>query len=285
MTLTTEKSREALLALLERVPPLPAIVLELLRSLDDENANIAQLARKIGLDPPLSARILRVVNSPFYGMQGQVSSLSEAVMVLGFSNVRSLALAASLSSRFKLRPAGGLDPAYLWEHSFCTALACRLLARLARVNPETAFTAGLLHDIGRIGLLVLDEKHVQEIVELRTGKTLSASQAERQVLGFDHAQLGARLLERWRLPPAIVRAVERHHTPDLEPTETLTDLVAVADACAIAVQRGALEQLLESARPGNTVVRLGITRGQCQETLAPLPEQLKAVASMLQEAG
>jgi putative nucleotidyltransferase with HDIG domain len=283
MTLTTGKSRESLLVLVEQVPPLPAIVLELLRSLEDENANVAQLARKIGLDPPLSARVLRVVNSPFYGMQGQVSSLSEAVMVLGFSSVRSLAMAASLSSRFTLKPAAGLDPAFLWEHSFCTALACRLLAPHVGIDAETAFTAGLLHDIGRIGLLALDEDRLLEIARRRTAMALSASQAERQVLGFDHAQLGARLLERWRLPPAIVRTVERHHTPDLEPTEPLTDLVAVADACAIAVQRGTQEQFLESARPGNTVVRLGITRGLCQETLAPLPEQLKAITSLIQE--
>lgn len=274
---------EPMIATLERIPPLPAIVLDLMQSLDDENANIAQLARKIGLDPPLTARVLRVVNSPFYGMQGQISSVQEAVMVLGFSNVRSLAMAASLSARYVFTPRGDFDAPRLWEHSFCAALCCRLLSRLARLSAETAFTAGLLHDIGRIGLLMLKDTRIDEIFKLRAEKGLTLLNAEREVLGFDHAQLGARLLERWRLPAAIVRAVERHHSPEPEPADRLGDLVIVGDSFAIAHRKQQLAQPLPSTRRRNAMVRLSLSHSGCIEALAPLPELLRAVSSVLHE--
>lgn len=277
----TANSMEPMIATLERIPPLPAIVLDLMQSLDDENANIAQLARKIGLDPPLTARVLRVVNSPFYGMQGQISSVQEAVMVLGFSNIRSLAMAASLSARYVFTPRGGIDAPRMWEHSFCTALCCRLLSRLVKLNAETAFTAGLLHDIGRIGLLMLEDTRVDDIFRLHKEKGLSLLTAEREVLGFDHAQLGARLLELWRLPAAVVRAVERHHS--LEPDDALSDLVIVGDSFAAAHLENRLAQPLPSPGRRNAMVRLSISHNGCIEALAPLPELLKAVSSVLHE--
>lgn len=274
---------DALLATVERVPPLPAIVFALLRSLDADDANIARLARDIGQDPPLSARVLKVVNSPFYGMPGQVASLSEAVMVLGFSNVRSLALAASLSARFDFKPRGPLAPIRMWEHSFRTALCCRLLAGLARLNGETAFTVGLLHDIGRIALLNLDAERLDAILAAH-GEGLPFDEAERRVLGFDHTRLGARLLERWRLPPAVVRAVECHHAPDAEPTARLTDLLCVADALAKNTEADPVAHVLSVAAPGKAFLRLGITHAQCTQALAPLDEQAKAIAGLLHEA-
>lgn len=274
---------EPMIATLERIPPLPAIVLDLMQSLDDENANIAQLARKIGLDPPLTARVLRVVNSPFYGMQGQISSVQEAVMVLGFSNIRSLAMAASLSARYVFTAKGDFDAPGLWEHSFSAALCCRLLSRQLRLSAETAFTAGLLHDIGRIGLLMIEDKRIDEIFRTRAEKGVTLLNAEREVLGYDHAQLGARLLERWRLPAAVVQAVERHHSREPDPTDRLADLVIVGDSFAIAHRKQQLAQPLSSSRRRNAMVRLSLSHSGCIEALAPMPELLKAVSSVLHE--
>lgn len=266
---------------LDKVPPLPGAVLELLRSLNDEDINTAGLAKKIGQDPALSARVLKVVNSPFYGLAGQVSSLPEAVMVLGFSSVRNLAMAASLTGGFPMHAQGGADPRRLWRHSFCCALSAQALAPPARVDAEAAFTAGLLHDIGRVALLAAFPERFAAVLEAHKQEGVDFNAAELAVLGFSHAAFGARLLERWRLPATLVHAVEFHHQPDTEPTSRLTDLVNVADHFSHAIEHDRLEQLVTAAEPNGAFIRLGLTRTQCGEELATLHEQLEAVSLVL----
>lgn len=267
-------------ATLDKVPPIAGAVMELLRSLDDENLDAVHLARKIGHDPVLTARVLKIVNSPFYGVAGKVASLQEAVMVLGFSNVRRLALAVSLNGSFPARGHGAADPRRTWRHSFCVALCAQALAPLCRVDPESAFTAGLLHDIGRIALLSVDpERFAAVLAERAHYADLSA--AETALLGFTHAEFGARLLERWRLPGILVRAVEFHHQPDTDPTAALTDLTYIADQLSHALADNALEATVTSAAPNNAGIRLGLTRVQCIEALAPVPAQIEALAAVL----
>lgn len=267
-------------ATLDRVPAVAGTVMDLLRSLDDENIDAAGLAKKIGHDPVLSARVLKIVNSPFYGIAGQVASLQEAVMVLGFSSVRRLALAVSLNHSFPLKSAGGADPRRLWRHSFCVALCAQALARMVRVEADMAFTAGLLHDIGRIALLSAEPERFAAALAARP-RLDSLGAAEREVFGFDHAEFGARLLARWRLPAAIVRAAECHHRPDAAPTAPLTDLISLANDLAHTISRDTLATLVQAAAASNAVVRLGISKVQCIEALAPVPEQAEALAAVL----
>jgi putative nucleotidyltransferase with HDIG domain len=278
--MTTQLPEHAIAAL-DKVPPLRGTVLDLLRSLNEESVNTNALAKKIGHDPVLSARVLKIVNSPFYGLAGQVASLSEAAMVLGFSNLRGLALAASLAGGFPLRDGGKGDPRRIWRHSFCCALVAQALAPRTRVDAETAFTAGLLHDIGRIALLAALPEHFERILQLREEEGRDDAGAEQAVLGCTHAAFGARLLERWRLPPAVVRAVEFHHAPDVEPTSRLTDLTYIGDHLSHALERGALEELIQTAPPTGAFIRLELTRAQCREALVRLPDQLEAVAGVL----
>jgi putative nucleotidyltransferase with HDIG domain len=266
---------------LDKVPPLPGAVLELLRSLDDEDINTAALAKKIGQDPLLSARVLKIVNSPFYGVTGLVASLPEAVMVLGFSNLRSLAMAASLTAGFPMHGQGDADPRRLWRHSFCCALCAQALAQTAKVDAGQAFTAGLLHDIGRIALLAAFPERFAAVLETSRQQGIGFDAAEQATLGFSHAAFGARLLERWRLPAMLAHAVEFHHAPDTEPTRRLTDLVCAADIFAHGIVRGDLEQMISSTDPNGAFIRIGLTRAQCPGLLSKVPEQLEALAATL----
>jgi putative nucleotidyltransferase with HDIG domain len=267
-------------ATLDRVPPVAGAVMELLRSLDDENLDAAHLAKKIGQDPVLSARVLKIVNSPFYGLAGQVDSLQEAVIVLGFSSVRRLALAVSLNGSFPARGQGETDPRRLWRHSFCTALCAQAMAPLCRIDAESAFSAGLLHDIGRIALLSVEPERFAATLAARAQHP-DLRTAETAVFGFDHAEFGARLLERWRLPAGLVRAVACHHQPDVAPTAPLTDLTHLADALAHAMADGTLEQRVTAGAPSNAVIRLGLTRLQCRDALVAVPGQVEALAGVL----
>lgn len=264
-------------SVLDKVPPIAGAVMELLRSLDDENLNAAGLAKKIGQDPVLSARLLKIVNSPFYGVAGKVASLQEAVMVLGFSSVRRLALAVSLNASFPMHGAGEADPRRLWRHSFCVALCAQALAHLAKVDADAAFTAGLLHDIGRIALIAADAERFAAVLAARP-QHADLEAAEIALLGFSHAEFGARLIERWHLPKTLVRAVECHHRPDTAPTDALTDLVSIADSLAHAVADKTLEDAVAKSAPNSAASRLGLTRVQAVEALAPVPDQLEAFA-------
>ena len=267
-------------ATLDKVPPIAGAVMELLRSLDDENLNATSLAKKIGHDPVLSARVLKIVNSPFYGVAGKVASLQESVMVLGFSNVRRLALAVSLNGSFPMRGHGEADPRRIWRHSFCVALCAQALAPLCRIEAESAFTAGLLHDIGRIALLSVDPQRFAAVLAART-QYPDLSAAETALLGFTHAEFGARLLECWRLPTILIRAVEFHHLPDTTPTAPLTDVIYLADQLAHAIADNALENAVTTAAPNSAAIRLGLTLVQCIEALAPVPVQIEALAAVL----
>lgn len=278
--MTTANAINHTQATLDKVPPIAGAVMDLLRSLDDENLNATSLAKKIGRDPVLSARVLKIVNSPFYGVAGQVASLQEAVMVLGFSNVRRLALAVSLNGSFPVRGQGEVDPRRIWRHSFCVALCAQALAPLCRIEAESSFTAGLLHDIGRIALLSVDPQRFAAVLADRA-QYPDLSAAEAALLGFTHAEFGARLLERWRLPNILIRAVEFHHLPDTAPTSPLTDLIYLADQLAHAIADNKLESAVSTDTPNNAVIRLGLTRVQSIEALVPVPAQIEALAAVL----
>ena len=143
------------------LPALPAVVLELIRTFDDPGADIPTLARMISYDQALAARTLRAANSSFYGLEAKVKTISQAIMVLGFDTVRSLVAAGAVMHALPGTSAC-LEPAQFWRHSMATALCARNIARRTRLNPEYAFLAGLLHDIGR---LVLATRFAQPYAE------------------------------------------------------------------------------------------------------------------------
>ncbi len=265
---------------LEKIRPLPGVVLELLHSLDNEGANHALLARKIGQDPALSVRVLRVVNSPFYGMAGRIDNLSEAVMVLGFSAIRSLTLAASLASRFGMKPVGGIEPLRIWEHSFTCALVAQRLAPMARLSPDSGYTAGLLHDIGVIAIVSQAPERYAELVHAGpdcTGRTV----AERRLFGAGHDEIGSRLLAAWRLPKSIVDTVRWHHEPERIDSR-LVDLVHVADLMAQEHARTGLPRD-KGMHADAALARLGLEWGACVEAVGTIDEQVEALVRMLRE--
>jgi len=266
---------------LAKIPPLPGVVLELLQSLDDGNANFNALAKKIGQDPALSARVLRVVNSPFYGLAGRVGSLSEAVMVLGFSAIRSLTLAASLTARFSLKPVAGMDPLLIWEHSFTCALAAQRLAAPAGQSPDTAFTTGLLHDVGIMAILVQAPDRYARLIE-DCPDCDSRTAGEREAFGAGHDELGARLLAAWRLPAPIVEAVRWHHDP-AQCDSRLADLVHVADLVAHERAGFGLPRA-PAAITEAALARLGLDWRACGDVLGSIGDQVEALMHTMREA-
>lgn len=216
------------------LPSLPAVVLELIASLDDDDVDIDTLAGKIALDQALSAKTLRLANSSFYGVQRQVTSPRDAVTVLGFRTLRSLATTAALVGALG---AGG-NPSFgflaFWRHAIGTALCARALALQLALNSEAAYMAGLMHDIGRLVLATRFAGAYASVIARRRADDCYPVDAERAVLGLDHAMVGEALARHWKFPEAILHSTAHHHNPGVS-AEPLAMVVHVADAIAHAL--------------------------------------------------
>jgi putative nucleotidyltransferase with HDIG domain len=195
-------------ARLAELPSLPTLLMEALQQLNG-NQNITILADKIGQDPPLVARILRVANSPFYGMPREIGSMREAIVLLGINRVRDMLFGVCFSKIFPVRHKD-FDYKLFWHHSMAVADCTRQLANYTGISPEFAFTAGLLHDIGRLIIVVLFPDAFSRILN-ESGQPLAVT--ERRIVGFDHMEIGGKAARQWNLPVAIQEAIELHETP------------------------------------------------------------------------
>ena len=148
----THPSLAEMIARLHKLPAMPAVAMELLSSLSDDNTEVDALARRIAQDQAIAARVLRVANSPFYGLQTQVGSIRDAIVVLGFSSVRSLVLTATVVSGLPAGRCPGFSQEHFWRHGLAVGVAARNLARALGHKGDNLFIAGLLHDIGRLVL-------------------------------------------------------------------------------------------------------------------------------------
>jgi putative nucleotidyltransferase with HDIG domain len=269
------------LGMLDRLPPLPAAVLDLIQTLDSDGVPAPELARKISQDPALAVRVLKVVNSPFYGLPRQVASLAEAVIVLGMGTVRSLVVGASLMAHLPSAAQGSFQPQRMWEHSLYCGLSARLLARHVDVDPELAFTAGLLHDVGQLALYALQPGAYDEMRSRAAQDDPYLVDAARAALGIDHGGVGAQLVRRWRLPAAIEQAVARHHNPDLPPHDALSDLIHVADLIAHALAAGDPEGGKLAVEGCEAFGRLRLAFAVCASALETVAKENSAMRILL----
>ena len=229
---------------IRELPSLPAVVLELLSSMEQQDIDVHVLAHKIELDQAMAAKTLRIANSSFYGMQSAVTSIAQAVSVLGFHGIRTVVTACALTGSFAPVAASGFDFQGFWRHSLATAVVARLLAPHMRVNPETAFTAGLLHDLGTLVLATRFPDRHALVRSYRQRHDCQMIEAELAVLAIDHAQVGSALAAWWKFPAAIQQAVADQHAIARLDAVGLPLLVHMANAVAHALDLAGCEVAL-----------------------------------------
>ncbi len=204
---------ESLLSRINDIPTLPTSVLRVMQMIEDPFCSSSDLAKVIQADPAMAAKVLKLANSSYYGFRQKIANIPQAVTLLGFATLKNTLLAAAVFDLF--RAAGtGFDLPALWTHSVTAATAAKLLAKRTRFpQSETAFTAALMHDVGKIILARFAPLGLAEIVDTIETEQLAMHDAEKKVLGLSHPALGAWVLGRWGLPAPIVEAVEFHHHP------------------------------------------------------------------------
>ena len=196
------------------VTSLPTVYLRIVELVNDPNSANNDFVTAISEDVGLSARLMKLVNSAFFGYPSKVDTLSRAVAIIGIKQLQDLALATSVFDTFKNLGHDFVSMESFWKHSIACGVAARILANYRReFNVERAFVSGLLHDIGRLVMFTLIPGEVKTIFETAQSQSLLLYQVERQVLGFTHAVVGGELLKQWQLPEQIAIAVKYHHNP------------------------------------------------------------------------
>jgi len=219
---------------------LPMFYSQLSEAIDHPRSSIGDIAKIISEDQGLTARILKLANSPLFGYFSKIDTITQAVTIIGVLQVRDLALALSVMDVFKGIPEDLVNMERFWMHSIASGLTARLLATSQReANLERFFVAGILHDVGRLVMFVrVPDVCLQLLEESRATGTL-LYRAERERFGFDHAEVGGALLRRWKIPPRIAEPVGSHHDcrrADQYPRET--SILHIADLIAHALEIG-----------------------------------------------
>jgi HD-like signal output (HDOD) protein len=270
---------------ISHIATLPEITLSIIELVENPKSTSQDLNKVISNDPALCSRILKVVNSAFYGLPRQIGSIDRAISLLGLNAVKNLAIAASLAKLFK----GGslcnrFDAKDLWTHSVATATACRLIATTLKVNfADEAFLAGLIHDIGIMVELQADREKLAAVfnkLEVDTDGNCTSDfiAIERAVFGCDHCLFGATLCESWKFPKSFVFACGHHHDPKQLPHEnrTLPWMVYIADRLAAAAKRGFRLDLKSYDISDEALSAIGMSRDQLAAVQAALPAALDA---------
>lgn len=196
------------------LPPAPKLLPPLLALLRQTDIDVSRVIQLIVHDPALTANVLRLSNSAAFNRGEAVENLGDALARLGFETVYRLVVTVCGSKMLSPRQAGyGLDPGELWQHSVTAAVAAQIVARECHEDDNLAFTAGLLHDLGKLVISQALEGRYVQVTEQVEQHGRSLLDAEKAVLGVQHAEIGGRLLHRWNFPPALVQAVTWHHQP------------------------------------------------------------------------
>ncbi len=270
-------TQDEVLSRLNKLPAMPLVVQEVIASFGDANLDVSTLAHKLAQDQGLSAKVLRVANSTFYGMPRRIGSIPEAVMVLGFASVRSLVLSAGFVHAFPAITGGAFDRHAYWRRCFRVAGYAQALAQCLHQDQQMAFTAGMFYDIGQLVLDVCMPAQFAAVLQQQQASGLSLIEAEQSQLGFDHALIGAEMARRWNFPPEIEYAIRYWRTPGREPFEPVTGIVHVAALLESGLGGADLMARLPESLRGNLKLR----REHIGAYL-PAAGQLDAVADLMQ---
>ena len=261
--------RDQILTAVRAIPALPPAAAGLIRLLQDPEAETGAVIRAIGHDASLTANVLGLANSALFGASRSIGSVQEAVVRLGRKRILGF-VTALFAGPVVGREVRGYDlsAGELWAHSVGVALATdALAATLKKKAPDYAFTAGLLHDVGKIVLGTFIEVDAQPILDLAYRDRVPFDVAERCVLSMDHAEAGAEVLDRWNLPAELVEVVRRHHQPETVAGDRLAvDLVHTADVLCLNGGIGAGRDGLNYHGSAEAAMRLGLTT-RIQETV------------------
>ncbi len=266
--------KREIISKMKSFPSMSGIAAKVLNLLDNPDSSAAQVEQLLKQDPSLTANLLKLTNSAYFGIPSKVGSVRHAIAMLGWKRLSKLVLAACVSAITDRQiPGYDLPPGVLWQHSVAVSVTAEGLMRELKIaETDEIFTAALLHDLGKLILGSFVEKELKEIQEV-AARGIPFQMAEQEVLGTDHAEIGALMLESWSFPPKLVSAVRWHHDPDsAHETSSMIDVVHVANVLCLMIGIGIGVEGLHYEPSVLATKRLGIK-----------PTQLELIASQTLE--
>lgn len=255
---------------------------EIEKALASPQCSLGMIADVIEKDIDLTARLLRFSNSAYCGFSTRLSTVSEAIGLIGIQQVQDLLTASSVIERFSGVSSDFVSVQSFWQHSLATGIAARLIGMERRLpKPDRLFVSGLLHDIGRLVLFLQATKQTQKIFELCKTERILMREAEVRIMGYDHQNIAEALLKSWKYPPSLVLAVGNHHTPSsCEAARVEAAVVHVADHIVNAMRIGSSgEQFVPPLNP-QAWTTVGMTPGALDPIIRGIDEQFDAVQDM-----
>jgi len=267
-----------------KLPPFPLVVQRALQLIHNPNSSAQDIVDVIQYDQSITVSVLKLCNSAYFGLPRAVHSLREALVLIGLNQLLEIILSQQSASLFYKSCQGyDLKQGELWRHSVACALMPQIISkRLGREATPTHFTAALLHDIGKMILSKFVKDYFEEIKKLVSDKNLAFAEAEKEVLGIDHAELGGRILEQWGFPGIIVSAVRYHHTPfvTLEDQE-MVQLVCLCDLVAMMTGLGGGADGLSYHAYDGLVKQFQLKEEDIQRFMIQLNDRFKLMTDML----
>ncbi|MBI4230326.1 MAG: HDOD domain-containing protein [Planctomycetes bacterium] len=257
------------------LPTLPAILQRLNSMIVDPHTTAKQVGQLISSDPAVTARILKVVNSAFYGFPSRITTVTHAIVILGFNTVKSIVLSSSIFDTFRGQSESPYRREDFWKHSIGTGAACRVIGKaIGYTALEDFFIAGLLHDVGKIVLDQYLHDDFVRVLEVVEKKDCLFVEAEAEVLGVTHAEVAGWLFEQWKLSKGLVQAVACHHNPALsDEVQKITSVIHLGDIVCRALQIGSGGDRKIPACSPTAWEALGLTEGRIPEILRATEEE------------
>jgi putative nucleotidyltransferase with HDIG domain len=227
--------KDKILKAVKDLPAMPNVIIKIQKLLLDPNSDTEQIAALIETDQAIAAKVLKMANSPFYGMSGKISSIHHAAVALGYKTLSELTAITAFSGLLGKKLSGyGYNSDELWKHSLAVALASKIIAE--KINPELtheALTAGLIHDIGKLILdpYVLEKREAFD--QFMEGGNQTCLKAEKQILGFDHAEIAFEICKSWKFPDPLAHSIKYHHCPSQSNEDKMAFILHLADYIAV----------------------------------------------------
>ena len=267
------------------LPSLPPVAGELVALADDPGEACERLAEVIMREPVLAGRILRLVNSAYFGLPHKVTDIRHAVFLTGFRTVRTVILTAATLSAFRDLELAAFDLTRFWRHSISAAAVCRTVAkRTEEVDPETAFSLGLLHDIGKLLLVRYRPEEAEQVIHAAERGRLSFFQAEQAALPATHPDLGAWLARRWGLPPVLVAGLAQHHAVPRDDLPPLQAALRFADYLCTIKGLTASGSCADAALDRQTWTALQLTTADLPPLINVIDAEIKTAEDLLRNA-
>ncbi|MGB4270207.1 MAG: HDOD domain-containing protein [Spirochaetota bacterium] len=270
---------------IEKMPPLSPVVHKIIIVANDVTSSAQHLTDVIQLDPVLTAKVIRMVNSAYFGLPQEIKSLKQAVVMLGINTIKNVALSSALMGKIALKK-GVIDPEEFWKHSIGVAVASKLIAQRLGIEKkllEEFFIAGLIHDIGKVLMNNFFPDEMKQIIDISQSKGGLIVDIEKNVLGLTHEEIGIAIGKKWNFENNLLYAVGRHHIPVLKGDSAIYSMVVhVADTFA---------KVLKVGFSGNYVINtideaiwqaLGISEDIVFEALSPLSDEIQKAKIFLQ---